>query len=357
MTKIKVLFLAANPLETKQLQLDEEIREITRSIRESKHRDLLEIIPLFAVRTCDLLQGLLEHKPHIVHFSGHGSTVGELMVVENPGQAKPISKDALTSLFDTLRDNIRVVLLNACHTQIQADAISCSIDCTIGMNKAIGDRAAIVFAASFYGAIGFGRSLEEAFNIGKASLLLEGIPEHETPALSMRGDVKASEIVLISPTINEIPDNPIFQPIWDRLDENLQDAIVLAATAAHRDGKDYISTKTLFASLRRLHPEPLPDFFSQLPEGALPEPIPADVAVDTTKLNSISSLSPCVESSLSNLAPKASPRNRLSSEHIFVDIARHGGGRSTLRLRQHGFTKEVVEEIVRQLGWQVIERT
>ena len=74
-------------------------------------------------------------------------------------------------------------MLNACYSRPQAEALAQTIDCTVGMNRAIGDEAAIVFAASFYRAIGFGRSVKEAFELGKAALLLEGIPEDETPEL------------------------------------------------------------------------------------------------------------------------------------------------------------------------------
>ena len=77
-------------------------------------------------------------------------------------------------------------MLNACYSRPQAEALAQTIDCTVGMNRPIGDEAAIVFAASFYRAIGFGRSVKEAFELGKAALLLEGIPEDQTPELLTR---------------------------------------------------------------------------------------------------------------------------------------------------------------------------
>lgn len=117
--------------------------------------------------------------------------------MDDGGRVKSVNKEALVQLFKTLRDNIRVVMLNACHSSIQAEAIASVIDCTIGMNKAVGDSAAIVFAASFYRAVGFGRSVQEAFDIGRTALLLEGIPEENTPELMLRKDVNASEITLV----------------------------------------------------------------------------------------------------------------------------------------------------------------
>jgi len=198
MAKIKILFLSANPVGTNPLRLDEEVRAIAEKIRASEYRENLELISRPALRPDDFLQALLEHKPDIVHFSGHGSTSEELIVLDENGKPKPIGKQALSGLFRTLKDNVRVVLLNACYTRGQAEIIAGAIDCTIGINKPIGDKAAIVFAASFYRAIGFGRSVQEAFDLGKVALLLEGVHEENTPELMIRPGVNAGELVLIA---------------------------------------------------------------------------------------------------------------------------------------------------------------
>ena len=198
--KIKVLFLSANPAKTKRLQIDKEIREIQAKIRSAEYRDAFEFIPRLAARPDDLVQALLEHKPEIVHFSGHGSDAQELLFLDEKGRAKPVSTEALVHVFRTLKDNIRLVLLNACSTRAQAEAIAGTIDCTIGMRAPIGDEAAIVFAASFYRALGFGRSVRDAFELGNAGLLLEGIPEAKTPVLMTRSGIDASFVTIVNPS-------------------------------------------------------------------------------------------------------------------------------------------------------------
>jgi len=199
MDKVKVLFLAANPGGTQPLKLDAEIRQITAKVRAAEYRDSLELVSRWAVRPDDLLQALLEVKPHVVHFSGHGSSAAELILLDDRGNPKPVSQEALVHLFRTLKDNVRVVVLNACYSRPQAEALAETIDCTVGMNRPIGDEAAIVFAASFYRALGFGRSVREAFELGRAALLLEGIPEDQTPELVTRPGVDATGLRLIAP--------------------------------------------------------------------------------------------------------------------------------------------------------------
>jgi hypothetical protein len=160
----------------------------------------MEIITKWAARPDDLLQSLNQYKPHVVHFSGHGSADEEIILLDKEGNPKPVSREALVSLFRTLKDNVRVVLLNACFSEGQAVAIIEQIDCAIGMKRAIGDDAAITFAASFYRAVGFGRSVQDAVDQGKAALLLEGIPEERTPVLLNRKGVAPESVFLINPS-------------------------------------------------------------------------------------------------------------------------------------------------------------
>ena len=108
----------------------------------------------------------------------------------------------MRALFTALKDNIRLVMLNACYSRPQAEAVVEFIDCAVGMKKAIGDQAAIVFAASFYRALGFGRSVKEAFDQGRTALLLEGIPKANTPELLLKKGVDASSVFLAGPAVN-----------------------------------------------------------------------------------------------------------------------------------------------------------
>jgi hypothetical protein len=197
MQKIKALFLAANPASMGQLAIDKEMRAIEQKVRASEHRDVLVFQSAWAVQPDDLLQLLNQHKPHIVHFSGHGRSEGLSLVGEN-GQERLVTTRALKSLFTTLKDNIRLVFLNACYSREQAQALIETIDCVIGMKESIHDDAAIAFASSFYRAIGFGRSAQEAFDQGITSLLLEGISDENLPELLVKQGVDAKQVILIA---------------------------------------------------------------------------------------------------------------------------------------------------------------
>lgn len=102
---------------------------------------------------------------------------------DNSGNSKPVSKEAIVQTLVAASDDIQLVFFNACYSRGQAEAVVTHIPAAIGMNAAIGDNAARVFAAQFYSAIGFGHSITRAFQQARAAMMLEGIPEENTPEL------------------------------------------------------------------------------------------------------------------------------------------------------------------------------
>lgn len=167
MNRYRILFLAANPSDSEPLRLYEEIRAIDEKIRRAEFGDMFEIVQHWAVRVDEIQEFFLRHSPHIVHFSGHGSTSGELILQNRSGETHPVSARALSNLFSTLKDNIRCVVLNACYSENQAVAIANHIECVVGMSRAISDEAAVAFASAFYRGLGFGKS-------GDGSLVCDG---------------------------------------------------------------------------------------------------------------------------------------------------------------------------------------
>ena len=159
---------------------------------------------------------MLEEEPQIVHFSGHGVKVEDGKVVSDEhfrffeieeedddkrkkysggialedaaGKAKIVSGAALGGLFELFGEHIECVLLNACYSEAQADEILKHVPYVIGMNTAVPDETAIVFAVGFYDALGAGRDVEFAFKLAKNRIALEGLDGADIPVIRKRGE-------------------------------------------------------------------------------------------------------------------------------------------------------------------------
>jgi hypothetical protein len=198
---VKILFLSANPIDITRIRLDEEVREVDQRIQLGPRRDQLSLIPTLAVRPSDLAHALLRYQPHVLHFSGHGSATQGIVLEDNEGKTTLVATDALANLLQLIKDNLRVVVLNACFSGLQADAIQQVVDFTIVMTDKIGDKSAIVFSSAFYQGLAFGRSVKEAFGLGIVELKLQGIPGADTPRLLEKPGADASKTYLIAPAI------------------------------------------------------------------------------------------------------------------------------------------------------------
>jgi CHAT domain len=186
MKPYRVLILAANPQNTDRLRLDQEVREIQTALEASRTTDKFEIVPRWAVRVDDLQKALLDTAPQIVHFSGHGGGEQGLVLEDEQGKLQMVSTKALATLFSLFQNTIQCVCLNACYSEIQAEAIHQSIDCVVGMNQPINDKAAIKFAQGFYQAIAANRSFESAYGFGCNAIDLHNNRDGSVPVLKYR---------------------------------------------------------------------------------------------------------------------------------------------------------------------------
>src|SRR5258708_28086102 len=130
--KIKILFLAANPLTTSWIRVDEEARQVREKLERGSKADQFELLTYPATRAADLQELLMKNEPHIVHFSGHGSLAEKIILEDFEGNGVEISTKGLVDVFRLQRNSVRVVVLNACMTKPQATALTQVIDYAIG---------------------------------------------------------------------------------------------------------------------------------------------------------------------------------------------------------------------------------
>jgi hypothetical protein len=184
---ITILFFASNPFGTDWLRLDKECREIEENLKKSKHRGQFKFVSKWAVKKSDLLQAINECDPNIIHFSGHGEE-SEIILEGDDGKKSTISKDAIIRLIG-ICEKLRLVVFNNCDSFIFAEEIVSKVDFAVGMKGSIEDDTAVVFAYRFYSSLGFGKSVEKAFEQARVEIVLQGFKGADIPQLYTRDGV------------------------------------------------------------------------------------------------------------------------------------------------------------------------
>ncbi|MGB8700664.1 MAG: TIR domain-containing protein [Thermosynechococcaceae cyanobacterium] len=239
-----ILFLAANPKDTVHLRLDQELRDIDEGLQRAQKRDQFNLEQRWAVRPRDIQRAMLDLGPNILHFSGHGEGETGLVFEDEIGNTKLVDGEALAGLFELFADQLNCVVLNGCYTEVQAKAIAQHIPYVIGMNKAIGDKAAIAFSVGFYDALGAGRDVEFAFKLGCAAIRMEGIAEHLTPVLIKKPTEPVSQNLPHPPAPSETSQQSV--PIPDSIMP-----IEVFISYSHQDDKLKDALMTHLANLKR----------------------------------------------------------------------------------------------------------
>jgi hypothetical protein len=185
-TRKRILVLVASPRDLTPLSVDEEVREIKEALRRSKKGWQFELHVSLAVRICDIRRAMLDFDPHFVHFSGHGAKEG-LYVENSARESVPVNPNALAELFEIFSDSVKCVILNACDSGPQANAIKQHVDYVIGMQRKISDSSSIKFSVGFYDALGAGKTIDEACKIACNAIRFE-LPEHLIPVCYSNSD-------------------------------------------------------------------------------------------------------------------------------------------------------------------------
>ncbi len=183
---IRILFFGADPDPQRPVRIDREFRAIREALwRGDRH--LFELEPHPAGSVGELQESLLRHRPHILHFSGHGED--EALLVDDGGGSRRVPAAAFAALVGHFQTRgLCCVFLNACHSEQQAREIARSIDYVVGMSRTIDDREAIAFATAFYLSLAYDRERDvvAAFELACNRLALDRSSESEVPRLFCR---------------------------------------------------------------------------------------------------------------------------------------------------------------------------
>ena len=210
--RVRILVVAANPLGSSPLKLDHEVKTIQEALRRSRKRDNFVVEYRLAATPSELRRALLDVEPHVLHFSGHGAGEQGLLFVSdesagaiyrsdsgevrsrstNSNEIKFVPAQPLANLSQLCDEHLECVVLNACYSDVQGNAISANIPFTIGMRDVVEDNVAIKFSQGFYDAIGAGKGYEIAFKWGKVAIEFDLADDEAAKILVLRKNEKTT---------------------------------------------------------------------------------------------------------------------------------------------------------------------
>ncbi len=200
--RLTVLYLFSNPDPDpdpcKYIRPDAEARHVLEAIRGSKLRDNVNIEMRPAAGLQTVQDGLNDHAPEVVHFSGHSSPQGIAADTGAIGQpaTEYLSFDVLAGALAALDKRPNVVVFNSCYSATARQKMLKSVPVMIGMTDSVSDVAAVAFATRFYAALASGASIRSSFDQGVVAVSAVSLNEKETVKLFERDGYDSSKISL-----------------------------------------------------------------------------------------------------------------------------------------------------------------
>lgn len=194
---LRVLYMTANP--EMDLRTEVEVRDVQQAVSRALHRDLIDVQYRPAATPEDLLDGLNDVRPHVVHFSGHAGDAAVLFdnaSVDSP-EGREVPFELLARALGTTAEPPKLLVLNGCDTLDGAEVLLEATPVVIAMATEISDLAASAFAARFYAAVASAQPIGPALRQGAVVLDLMGLDEGWKPSLLARDDVAVDELVLV----------------------------------------------------------------------------------------------------------------------------------------------------------------
>lgn len=190
-TKKILSYLSASPSD---LDDSQEYTSIESEINGGKFRENFDIKLKLKMTKKDFSRSLLSHSSNIIHISTHGDRDGNIYF-QRRNDEDTMRCQGFCDMIVANITGVECIVLSICHSKRHLDILKNKIEernenqaelqpiCIIGVNGTIKDRAANIFAETFYQSLSEGTSYQKAFEIGKAQLRGSNYYNQEAPKL------------------------------------------------------------------------------------------------------------------------------------------------------------------------------
>lgn len=199
---LRVLGISANPRDLPVLEGEKEGRQIAGALQRYSS-DNVDVHWLTGDRWQDLARELRFGSWHVLHCVSHGGfdeerNAGYVQLSGNDGSARKIYASDFERLIADC-PNLRLIVLNSCESAVSgsedvftsaaASLVRAGVPAVVAMQYKITDRAALVFASSFYERIAEGLPVDRAVTLAREDVKMDlDSLEWATPVLFLASD-------------------------------------------------------------------------------------------------------------------------------------------------------------------------
>jgi formylglycine-generating enzyme required for sulfatase activity len=200
---LKILVVIANPADCDPIDGEGEWERLNRALEGLRTKGKV-LIKRLIPPTLAALDEAMSQSWNIVHFVGHGRFAhgeGRLILEDGAGRQDDVSGRKLKELLEERQRDLRLVVLNACvgaktspenvFAGVAQSLVRAGVPAVVAMRNRVSDRAALTFAAGFYGALAKALAVNAAVGAARRAMRSASDDlEWSTPVLYMRSPVE-----------------------------------------------------------------------------------------------------------------------------------------------------------------------
>ncbi len=169
MDTIKIVYIAANPKDTNDVDTEREYKEINEIFKKNNNKRFSLNNPVFGATQKDIADTLtsIKNEKIVIHFSGHGSQIGDFLLENKNETSLQAGAKELSQYLGSFKNIIGVVYSNCYSEDLVQNTINQINGFCIGYEETVNKDSAKNFAYQFYLSLLNNEQPKEAFEKAK----------------------------------------------------------------------------------------------------------------------------------------------------------------------------------------------
>ncbi len=170
--ELSILCMPANAAVSSQFGFARTVQSMRKKLHRAARQQRVKIVSAWTTRLVELQQALLENEAQVVHFIGRCGDEG-IGLLDKDGTPTTLRPNRLARLFAPFQRHLRVLVLDQCSSLDLPSLFVEHVSVVVSGPSDTDGQTALEFISSFYRALGFGHSVQAAFELSTSIINTE----------------------------------------------------------------------------------------------------------------------------------------------------------------------------------------